>query len=213
VARIVAAEKRPWTRSLRYSLPEELTPLYSPGQISIRLDELAGDIARNVPANERPIAIVVLQGAFVFAADLLRRLPPRYPIDVAFLRCESYGTAAHSSGRVLLLQDLDATIDLKGRTVLLIDDILDTGLTMRFLVEHLKQRGATAVRICVLMHRKRLRKAALNGAARKRLKPDYFAFNIGQEFIVGYGLDHNGKYRHLASLAALKLPSPQRRKI
>jgi hypoxanthine phosphoribosyltransferase len=212
VARSAALAARSWNRGSRYSLPPELTPLFTAGEISIRLDGLAADVARNIPERERPIAVVVLQGAFVFAADLLRRLPPRYPIDVAFLRCESYGTGTHSSGRVLLLQDIDPTIDLRGRTVLLLDDILDTGLTMRFLVAHLKKRGASAVRICVLLHRKKVARAALNGSTARRLRPDYSAFSIGPDFVVGYGLDFNGKFRNLPSLAALKQQPGRRRK-
>jgi len=180
-------------------LPPGLKPLFDSSAIAARLPQLSAEIQKSVPARERPIAVVVLQGAFIFAADLLRQFPPGYAIDVAFLRCESYGAATKSSGKVLLLQDIDPSIDLHGRTVILIDDILDSGLTMQFLTEHLRQRGAKRIRVCVLLHRTR--------AARKnRIAPDFTGFPVGGEFVVGYGLDHDGRYRHLPGLAALKLP-------
>jgi len=184
--------------------------LFTAGEIRSRLERLAREIASKVKPSERPIAIVVLQGAFIFAADLLRKLPPAFGIEIAFLRCQSYGSGTRSSGRVLLLQDIDPEIDLRGRTVLLLDDILDTGLTMNFLVSHLKRRGAERVRVCVLLHRRRVARPAKSGARKKRLKPEFAAFTIGPDFVVGYGLDYAGKYRHLPMLAAVKLPRSKR---
>jgi hypoxanthine phosphoribosyltransferase len=182
-------------------LPAGLAPLFDRRVIAGRLAALAEEIQSGVPARERPIAVVVLQGAFVFAADLLRCFSPRYAIDVAFLRCESYGAATQSSGKVLLLQDIDPSINLRGRTVILIDDILDSGLTMRYLTGHLTRLGAKRVRICVLLHRKEM-----PGLPKDRLKPDFAGFSVGPQFVVGYGLDHGGRYRHLPDLAALKQP-------
>lgn len=178
-------------------LPDCVAPLISSRRIERRLKGLAKEIQGAIPLRERPIAIVVLQGAFIFAADLLRRLRSDYPIEIAFLRCESYGPNTHSSGRVLLLQDIDPGLDLHGRTVLLIDDILDTGLTLRYLVAHLRKRGAARVRVCVLLQRNSAPKSL-------RLKADFCGFDVGPEFVVGYGLDHDGRYRHLPYLAALK---------
>jgi len=178
------------------ALPKGLKLVVARDQIARRLETLACEVHASILPRERPIAVVVLQGAFIFAADLLRRFPCNYKLDVAFLRCQSYGSGTRSSGRVLLLQDIDPDIDLHGRTVLLIDDILDSGLTLRFLAAHLRRRGAARVRLCVLLERKH-RPAG-------RIKADYAGFSIGPEFIVGYGLDHNGRYRHLPDLAALK---------
>jgi len=178
-------------------LPAHLAPLISARQIERRLATLAREIETQIPSRERPIAVVVLQGAFIFAADLLRYLKATYEIDVAFLRCQSYGAATQSSGRVLLLQDIEPDVDLRKRTVLLIDDILDTGLTTEFLVDHLRKRGAKKVRVCVLLHRR-------ESTRKRRLKPDFKGFDIADEFVVGYGLDHAGRYRHLKDLAALK---------
>lgn len=185
-------------------LPDGLRPLISARKIQGRLRKLAAVIERAIPQRERPIAVVVLQGAFIFAADLLRALKPDYRIDVAFLRCQSYGSGTISSGRVMLLQDLDSEVDLRGRTVLLIDDILDTGLTMKFLVEHLRNRGAARVRLCVLLRRKMREEAA-------RVRADFSGFAVGPDFVVGYGLDHDGQYRNLAELAALKPEKPPRK--
>lgn len=186
------------------SLPRGLKPLIPSGRIGTRLKMMAAEISSTIPKSERPIAVVVLQGAFIFAADLLRALPADYPIDVAFLRCQSYGSGTISSGRVMLLQDLDSEIDLRGRTVLLIDDILDTGLTMKFLVDHLRKRGAKKVRLCVLLRRK------LNPAA--KVRADFCGFAVGQDFVVGYGLDFDGRHRNLADLAALQPPAPKKSK-
>ena len=145
--------------------PLKLKRLITSRQISKRLNWMAHKIARTVPLEERPIAIIVLQGAFIFGADLLRRFPARYSIDVAFLRCQSYGSEMQSSGHVLLLQDLDPSIDLRGRTVLLVDDILDSGLTIRFLLQHLRRRRAKRIRLCVLLKRNQ----------RKQKRPDQAA--------------------------------------
>ncbi len=180
-----------------HSLPNGLKSLLDRAKIAARLKPLSAEILVAIPAHERPIAVVVLQGGFVFAADLLRELPPDYPIDIAFLRCQSYGDATYSSGKVLLLNDIDAEIDLHGRTVLLIDDILDTGHTLRFLADHLTRRGAAKVKLCVL-----LKRAANEGKA--SIAADFAGFAIGTEFVVGYGLDHAGRYRNLPDLAALK---------
>ena len=176
--------------------PEQLAPLIDARRIASRLTEMAVEIQAAIPAAERPVAVVVLQGAFIFAADLLREFSADYPIEVAFLRCQSYGPATRSSGKVLLLQDIDSELDLRGRTVLLIDDILDTGGTMKFLAEHLLRRGAARVSLCVLLKR------AAN-QERWALRPDFSGFEAGAGFVVGYGLDINGRHRHLPYLATL----------
>ncbi len=176
-----------------------IKPLIGRTRIQSRLRQMAREICRVVKPKERPLAVIVLQGAFIFGADLVRLFPEEYPLDVAFLRCQSYGGRTFSSGHVLLMQDIEPSIDLRGRTVLLIDDILDSGLTTRFLINHLKQRGAARVRLCVLLHRK----AGERGAKDDRPAPDFAGFPVGPHFIVGYGLDFDGKYRHLPDLVAL----------
>lgn len=166
--------------------------LLSRERIARRMPELARQVQAALRNAKRPIAVVVLQGAFIFAADLLRHLPPSLALEVAFLRCQSYGARKRSSGRVLLLQDLEPELNLRGRTVLLIDDIYDSGLTMGFLTEHLRRRGAGSVVPCVLVHR---------AVRRAKAKPRLLAgFEVGREFVVGYGLDLNGRFRNLPDL-------------
>ncbi|MBE7463523.1 MAG: hypoxanthine phosphoribosyltransferase [Planctomycetes bacterium] len=184
--------RSPRTRTSRP--PSGYALVYGREDIQARVAELGARIAARLKARERPVAVVVLQGGFIFAADLLRRLPPDLGLEIAFLRCESYGTDTRSRGRVVLLQDLDATLDLRGRTVLLIDDILDTGLTLRYLVAHLKQRGAARVKTCVLLQRR---------ARKGSMRADFVGFEAGNEFFVGYGMDHAGKHRNVPDLWAL----------
>lgn len=179
------------------ALPKTLVRRIGAERIAERIDALSREIARSIRPSERPIAVVVLQGAFVFAADLLRRLPPRLNLELGFLRCESYGAGTKSKGRVMLLQDLDPSLDLRGRTVVLIDDIHDTGLTLEYLVARLKKRGAKRILVCVLLERKKAPRT-------RRLKADFRGFAVGSDFFVGYGLDHAGRYRNLPCLAALR---------
>jgi hypoxanthine phosphoribosyltransferase len=177
-------------------LPDSLRVLIPRERLAKQVEVISAKIGRQLSPHERPVAVVVLQGAFVFAADLLRQLPARLGLEIGFLRCDSYGSGTRSKGRVVLLQDLDPALDLRGRTILLIDDILDTGLTLRYLVKHLKARGAGRVRICVLLRRR--------GAKRRQgIRADFCGFDIGPEFVVGYGLDHAGRHRNLPDLAAL----------
>ena len=175
----------------------ELRVLIHSEDIAARLRSLAVEVRASIGADERPIAVIVLQGGFIFGADLLREFPPEFNLDIAFLRCQSYGAATVSSGKVILLNDIDPDIDLHGRTVLLIDDILDTGRTLKFLADHLIRRGAAKVRLCVLLKREPNENVAAIAA-------DFSGFTIGSEYVVGYGLDYAGKYRHLPYLAALK---------
>jgi hypoxanthine phosphoribosyltransferase len=176
--------------------PPRLRLVIPLARIARRVAELGAEVARALSPRERPVAVVVLQGAFVFAADLLRQLPARLRLEIAFLRCESYGPETRSKGRVMLLQDLDPSPDLHGRTVLLVDDILDTGLTLHFLARRLRARGAARVRICVLLRRRM-------GIRYRSVKPEFVGFDVGPEFLVGYGLDYVGGYRHLPDLMAL----------
>lgn len=167
-------------------------------KIARRIRALGREIGRSLSPGERPLAVVVLQGGFVFAADLLRYIPDEVGIEVGFLRCDSYGAGTTSKGRVVLLQDLDTTLDLRGRTILLIDDILDSGLTLGFLVQHLKARGVGRIRVCVLLRRKHRK-----NASPPAINADFAGFHVGDGFFVGYGLDHAGRHRNLPDLAVL----------
>jgi len=140
------------------------------------------------------IVVIVLKGAFIFAADLTRRLAEQgLRLRLDFLRAASYGDSDLSSGKVSL--QLDVSLPLVNQKVLLIDDIIDTGLTLSFLAQHLKRKGATEVKTCVL----------LDKPARRLIdfKPDYIGFSIPDVFVVGYGLDFAEEHRCLSGLAIL----------
>jgi len=177
--------------------PIRLKQVFSRDEIKRRVAEMGREIGKALTPDERPLAVVVLQGAFVFAADLLRQLPEELGIEVGFLRCDSYGMGTKSSGRVVLLQDLDARLDLHDRTVLLIDDIMDTGLTLDYLVKHLESRGAGRIRTCVLLERK-------NPDGETTSAPKFVGFKVGDGFFVGYGLDYGDRYRNLPDLSVLE---------
>lgn len=185
--------------------PPGLQVLFSAARIRRRLDRLASDIARATHSRELVI-VAILKGSYVFLADLARRLADRdIHILVDFLGLSSYGAGTKSSGRVTLRHDL--SIPVKGKTVLLLDDILDTGLTLQRAVAILKRRGARSIRTCVL----------LDKPARRRLplQADHVGFTVDDDFVVGYGLDYNHRYRqlpHIARFSATRDPDPKPRK-
>lgn len=171
----------------------QMRTLYSERQVRDRVDALAADIARTMPGAF--LMAPVLTGAFVFAADLLRALN-RIGCDplVDFVQLSSYGGARASSGVVTLLKDFSVT--LEGRSVLLIDDVLDTGRSLYFAKNMVLDRGAKEARICVLVRKATGRSADID--------PDFVGFEAGaRDFIVGYGMDEAGKNRGLPCIAAL----------
>jgi hypoxanthine phosphoribosyltransferase len=131
------------------------------------------------------VAVIALKGGLVFGADLLRHLPHTYALD--YVQARSYGSGAVSSGRVELLRDI--ATDIAGRDVLLIDDILDTGLTSAFLLDWLSAKGAARVRLVTLLDKPDRREVDLDGFVT--------GFRIPDHFVVGYGLDRNEQYRGL----------------
>jgi len=174
--------------------PWEVTPLISELQIHLRTAQIAEQIVRDCQVREMAV-VVVLKGAFVFAADLLRRLAEQgMSLEVDFLRAASYGENDRSAGKVSL--QLDVSIDLVGKQVLLIDDICDTGLTLTNLVAHLKRKGTTNIKTCVLLDKPDRRQAVFN--------PDYSGFIIPDRFVVGYGLDYAEQFRCLPYIASIE---------
>lgn len=163
-----------------------LEVIFSEESISTRLIELAGEIAgRNL---ERPLVVAVLKGSFVFAADLIRALyKAGLEPEVDFLTLSSYRKSRTSSGKVEILRDLD--LDVEGRNVLLIDDVLDSGRTLVFAKDLIAARGAKSILTCVLLEKAVPR--AVNMAA------DFRAFECGDEFVVGFGMDVAHRYREL----------------
>jgi len=159
--------------------------------IEKRLDAMALEIERDFP--QGPLVVVILlKGALVFAADLLRRVPR--PLEIECLNVASYHGGTASSGKVDFLDRQFP--EVRGRHVLLLDDILDTGRTLHAVSQRLRQEGALVVHAGVLLAKDRPRAV--------EVKADYVGFEIGDEFVVGYGLDYKGKYRNLPYVGVLK---------
>ncbi len=167
--------------------------LFDEEAIAGRIDALAVEIAAALPADF--LAVGVLKGSFVFLADLVRALDRAgMRPEVEFMRLSSYGRSRESSGTVRLLGEPPAA--LQGREVLLVDDIADSGLSLEYARRFLHERGAARVRTCVLLDKPLQR--------RVQVVPEFVGFNVGDEFVVGYGLDDAERYRHLPYLAVVE---------
>lgn len=170
--------------------PGTVRTLYSPDVIAMRVAELGAQIAADY--RERPPVIVsVLKGSFVFAADLVRQIPLN--LRVEFLGVQSYGSGTESTGAVQIIQDLAHSVE--GEHLLIVEDIVDTGLTLAYILNLLKARGARSLRVCALLDKPSRRKV--------EVKVDYVGFVVGEAFIVGYGLDCAQEYRNLPGLCEL----------
>jgi hypoxanthine phosphoribosyltransferase len=169
------------------------TVLFTAERIRERLEEVAGAMAGDYGRIDL-LAVAILNGSFVFAADLARALSVcGVHLAIDFMTLSSYGDSTVSPGRIDLLHEV--TIPLAGRPVLLMDDILDSGLTLQTARRHLLDRGAASVRTCVLLDKPSRRRVPVEA--------DYVAFRIDDVFVVGYGLDYDGRYRHLPYVAEL----------
>jgi hypoxanthine phosphoribosyltransferase len=140
------------------------------------------------------VLVGVLNGAFVFMADLARAIDLDN-LQVDFVRVASYGTSSESSGTITMTKDVE--LDLTGKDVLLVEDIIDTGRTLAWLVDTFKKKKAASVRVCALINKAERREVSL--------QPDYTGFDIADGFLVGYGLDYAEKFRHLPEVAHLEL--------
>jgi hypoxanthine phosphoribosyltransferase len=159
--------------------------------IQPRIRELGSAISSDYEGKD-PLLVGILTGAFVFLSDLLRQIT--IPCQVDFMATSSYGEGTESSGIVRILKDLDQTIE--GRHVLIVDDIIDTGLTMDYLLETLKARYPASLRVCALLDKVPRR--------RREVRIDYRGFEIPDKFVVGYGLDFGGQYRNVPFVCVLK---------
>ena len=180
-------------RHTRYSPPVAIDPVIDPllrtDDIRRRVTDLAREIRRDVPGRLHLVA--VLKGAFMFAADLARELGD--PLSLDFLAVSSYGQGASTSGEVKLLKDLDLT--LEGRDVLIVEDIVDTGLTLSYLRDLLNARRPNTLRTAALLSKPSRR--------RVEVRIDYVGFEIPDAFVVGYGLDWNERHRELPFIGIL----------
>jgi hypoxanthine phosphoribosyltransferase len=164
--------------------------LVSENEIRAKLAELARQIEVDYEG-DRPLLVGVLKGAVMVMADLAREL--RINIDMDWMAVSSYGAGTQSSGVVRILKDLDS--DLHGRRVLIVEDIIDSGLTLSWLKTNLQSRGAASVEICALLRKP--------DAAKIHVDVEYLGFDIPNEFVVGYGLDYAETYRNLRDVAIL----------
>jgi hypoxanthine phosphoribosyltransferase len=164
--------------------------LYTEEDIQQRLAELARQIEQEYDGREL-LLVGVLKGAVMVMADLARHFARHVEMD--WMAVSSYGSGTKSSGVVRILKDLDA--DISGRHVLVVEDIIDTGLTLSWLVSNLGSRGPASVRICTLLRKPEAVRATVDVA--------YVGFDIPNEFVVGYGLDYDERYRNLRSIGTL----------
>lgn len=167
--------------------------LYTKEQIAERVKTLSAQISEDCKDIEKPLlAVGILNGAVMFYTDIVRNLS--IPVHFDFMIASSYDANTHTSGKVNILKNLDN--DPKGRDILLIEDIVDSGTTMNYLLDYFKDKGAASVRICTLLDKPSRRKV--------EVKIDYCGFEVPDEFIVGYGLDFAQHYRNLPYLGVLK---------
>jgi len=164
--------------------------LISREELQAKVDDLAAAIRADYEG-KYPILVCVLKGAIFFMADLARRLP--FELEVEFMAVSSYGQSTDSSGVVRILKDLD--VDIEGRHVLIVEDIIDSGLTLQYLTNNLGSRNPASIEIVTLLSKPSRRTA--------ELQCRYTGFEIPNEFVVGYGLDYAEKYRNLPYIGVI----------
>lgn len=168
------------------------TVLVSEEQLKAKVAELGAQISRDY-AGKNLVLVSILKGSVVFMADLMRAVS--IPCNIDFMVVSSYGGSnTTTSGLVKIIKDLDG--DLSGKDVLIVEDILDTGITLSHLVPMLEMRNPNSVKICTILSKPSRRKADI--------EPDYCGFEVPDEFVVGYGLDYDEKYRNLSYVGVLK---------
>lgn len=178
----------PWNGGLTNDLSRILL---SAADIKARTAELGRQLAADY-AGKDPLLVGILSGSVLFLADLVREMNVQLGLD--FMAVSSYGGRTTSSGVVRILKDLNSSIG--GRDVVLVEDIVDTGLTLDYLLENLQTRHPASIKVCTLLDKKEARKRAVDLA--------YVGFECPNEFVVGYGLDYDGRYRNLPFIGVLR---------
>ena len=177
---------------------ESVRTLISRAEIQRRVAEMAAEIRRDFPTE--PLHLVgVLKGSVFFLTDLARQMSGDVSMD--FIAVSSYGSGTHTSGEVKLTRDLDSSIE--GKTVIVVEDILDTGMTLQYLLRIFEQRKPRRIRVAVLLDKPERRIA--------KVRADYVGFKIPNEFVVGYGLDYAERYRNLADIGVLTLGAKEKK--
>lgn len=165
--------------------------LYDAQQIGAKVKELGETLSKDF-GGRNPLVICVLKGAFIFMADLVKEIT--VPLEIDFMAVSSYGQSTKSSGVVKIIKDLDVSVE--GRDVLIVEDIIDSGLTLSYLIDVLERRNAKSVTVVTLFDKPARRTV--------ELEADYTGFTLPDEFVVGYGLDFAEKYRNLPYIGILK---------
>ncbi len=171
-----------------------LEVLLSEEQIRAKVKEIGAEITRDY-AGKHLLVVGVLKGSCMFLSDLIRAID--LPLEVDFMAVSSYGKATTSSGDVQILKDLGESI--RDKDVLVVEDIVDTGLTLSYLLDNLGSRGVRSIKLCALLDKPEPR-------IKKDLKIDYCGFQIENKFVVGFGLDAGERYRNVPYIAILKNP-------
>jgi len=169
----------------------QLKILISRDKIAKAVHRLAGEIKRDYQ-DKQPLLVCVLKGSFVFTADLIRQLD--LPLELDFVRLSSYGAARESSGTVRIIQGVKTPI--KGRDVLVVEDIVDTGTTTSFLLDYLRKKKPASLKLCALTNKPTRRRVSIT--------IDYLGFTVPDEFVVGYGLDLDQRFRNLPHIYTLE---------
>jgi hypoxanthine phosphoribosyltransferase len=165
--------------------------LVSRAEIDLTVKRLAVDITRDY-GDKNPILLGVLKGSFIFLADLVRQLD--FPLEMDFVRLSSYTSGQQSSGKVKVVHDLQ--LDVSGRHVLVVEDIVDTGITLAFLLEYVKNKKPASLRLCALADKPSRRQA--------EIRIDYRGITVPDRFLIGYGLDCDEKYRNLPDIRVME---------
>jgi hypoxanthine phosphoribosyltransferase len=160
-------------------------------QVQARVAELGTQLAADYEGRD-PVLVSVLKGSIIFLADLVRAMP--IPLSIDLMEVSSYGASTESSGQVRILKDLSTPIE--GREVIVVEDIIDTGLTLNYLLRYLHDKGPASIRICCLLDKPARRLAPI--------EIDYRGFTIADRFVIGYGLDYGERYRNLPYIGVLR---------